>query len=87
MGGGGGMGSLRANYLLPCYCIRNSLLFDMQNNLVLKILNFDLLTPPPKSTKGAETHAFDQKSRLICFIFILYLSRHAKSQQNILTAN
>ena len=31
--------------LLPCFCIRDSLKFDMQYDIVLKNLNFDLLTP------------------------------------------
>ena len=40
---------------------------------VLKKLNFDFLTPPPKSP-GGETQAFDQKSHLICFLFNVPLS-------------
>ena len=56
VGGGGG---LRAKYLLPRCCIRDSHYFDMQYDRVLKKLNFDLLTPPPKSrgyrhTKGTK---------------------------------
>ena len=42
---GSGVGGLRAKYLLPCCCIRDSLYFDMQHDHVLKKLNFDLLTP------------------------------------------
>ena len=30
--------------MLPCCCIRDSLLFDMQHNHDLKKLSFDLLT-------------------------------------------
>ena len=45
-------GGLRAKYLLPCCCIRDSLLFDMQHDHVLKKLNFDLLTPTPGSGAG-----------------------------------
>ena len=32
---------LLAKYLLPCCCIHDSHLFDMQHDHVLKILNFD----------------------------------------------
>ena len=38
--------------MLPCYCIRDSIQFDMQNGHVLKKMNFDLLTPPPGSEAG-----------------------------------
>ena len=34
-------------------CIRDFLLFDMQHDYVLEILNFDLLTPPSGSGNGA----------------------------------
>ena len=44
--------ALGAKYLLPWCCIHASLKFDMQNDHVLKKLNFDSLTPLPKSTKG-----------------------------------
>ena len=40
----GGGKVLWAKYLLPCYYIHNSLLFDMQQDQVLKMLNFGLLT-------------------------------------------
>ena len=46
----------------------------MQHDHVLKKLNFDVLTPPTKSTQGGLAQAFDQKSRLICFLFIVTLS-------------
>ena len=45
-------GVLRAKYLLPWCCIHDSLKFDMQNDHVLKKLNYDVLTPLPKSTQG-----------------------------------
>ena len=67
-------GALQAKYLLPCCCIHVSLYFDMQHDHVLKKLNFDVLTPPPKSTKGGRAQAFDQKSCLICFLSIVPLS-------------
>ena len=35
-------GGLRAKYLLSCCCIRDSLSFDLQQDHVLKKLNFDL---------------------------------------------
>ena len=37
-----GRGGLRAKYLLSCCCIRDSLSFDLQQDHVLKKLNFDL---------------------------------------------
>ena len=65
-------GGLRAKYLLPRCCIRDSHYFDMQYDRVLKKLNFDLLTPPPKS-RGTDTRKV-RKSRLICFIIFVPLS-------------
>ena len=47
-GGGGVIGGLRTNYLLPCCVIRDSFLFDMQHDNVLNKLNFDLLTLFPR---------------------------------------
>ena len=44
--------ALQAKYFLPWCCIHDSLKFDMQNDHVLKKLNFDVLTPLPKSTQG-----------------------------------
>ena len=41
-----GDGSLRAKYSLPCCCIRDSIIFDMQHDHVLKKLNLDLSTSP-----------------------------------------
>ena len=48
----GVIGALRPKYLLPWSCIHDSLKFDMQNDHVLKKLNFDVLTPLPKATQG-----------------------------------
>ena len=39
---GGGLG---AKYLIPCCCIRYSFYLDMQNDHVLKKVEFDHLTP------------------------------------------
>ena len=41
----GSKGRLLAKHLLPCCCIYDSLTFDMQHDIVLKKMNFDLLTP------------------------------------------
>ena len=49
---GSGEGVLRAKYLLPCCCIRDSLLFVMQQDNVLEKMNLDLLTPSPGSWVG-----------------------------------
>ena len=38
-------GALPAKYLLLWCCIHESLKFDMQNDHVLKKLNFEVLTP------------------------------------------
>ena len=43
---------LLSKYLLPRLCNRDSILFDMQSDRVPKKVNFDVLTPPPKSTQG-----------------------------------
>ena len=43
---------LQAKYLLLCFCIRDSLILDMQNDHVLKNLNFDLFTPSPRVVGG-----------------------------------
>ena len=48
----GASGALLAKYWLPWCCIHDSLKFDMQNDHVLKKLNFDVLTPLPKSNQG-----------------------------------
>ena len=39
--GSGGVWGLRAKYLLPCCCFRDSLNCDMQGNHVLKKSSFD----------------------------------------------
>ena len=52
------MGGLWAKYLLPCCCISDSILFDMQHDNVLKKLNFELLTPPPGSEGGSAGKIF-----------------------------
>ena len=47
----------------------------MQHDHVPIKFNFDVLTPPTKSTHaGGLAQASDQKSRLICFLFIVTLS-------------
>ena len=51
-GSGGGVGGLRANYLLPCCCILDSLKFDMQRDHVLKKLTFEPPPPPPPQGRG-----------------------------------
>ena len=38
--------------MLPCYCIHDSLSFDLQHDHVLKKLRFDLYTPTPGSGDG-----------------------------------
>ena len=40
---------VKTEYMLACCCICHSLKSDMQHDHVLKILNFDLWTPPPGS--------------------------------------
>ena len=50
-------------YLQPCYCIPDSVLFDMQHDYVLKTLNFD---PTPRV--GAE--GLWAKYTLIPFIYM-----------------
>ena len=50
MGGWVGAGGcLWVNCLLLCCCICDSLKFYMKHGHVLKKLNLDILTPPPKS--------------------------------------
>ena len=44
-------------YLLPCYCIRRSLEFDMQLGHIPKKLNFGLSSIPPKFTQGIKPRA------------------------------
>ena len=61
-GRGGGM---RAKYLLLCCCMRHFLLFDMQNDIILKKLNFDLLTPTP-GPEGGKRGCLLAKYLLLC---------------------
>ena len=42
-----GLSGLRANYLLSCCFICDSILFDMQHDHVPKKLNLVILTKPP----------------------------------------
>ena len=44
-----GGGGLQAKHLLPCCCIRNSLLFGMQND---HVLNSSILTFGPPGSRG-----------------------------------
>ena len=48
-------GAQGAKCLRPWCCIHDSLKFDMQNDHVLKKLNFDVLTSLPNSTQGSGT--------------------------------
>ena len=57
----------------------------MQHDRVLKRLNFDLSTSPPKSIQGGETQAFDRKPRLICFCVFVPLSACEILAKNIET--
>ena len=63
---------MRANICHHVAACAISLQFDMQHDHILKKLNFDLY-PTPLVHTGGWTNAFDQKSRLICFIFIVSL--------------
>ena len=49
--GDGWLGVSGQNICYHAAAFRDFLLFHMQNDRVLKRLNFDLLTPPPKSTQ------------------------------------
>ena len=53
----------------------------MQHDHVPKKLNFDVLTPPTKSTQGV-WHRPSIKKRLICFLFIVTLSACEISVKN-----
>ena len=74
---------MRREYVLSWCSVLHSLSFVMQHARVLKKLNFDLWTPTPEVHPGGETQAFDQKSRLICFIFIVPRSAFEISVKNI----
>ena len=70
-------GCLKAKYLLPCCCIRDSLNFDMQHVHVLKKLNFDLLTPSPGSgggVSGSQGKIFASMLLHLWFSLIWYAS-------------
>ena len=62
-------GALRAKYFLPWCCIHDSLKSDMQNGHVLKKMNFDVLTPLPKSTQGVGTGL---RSKITFDMFLIY---------------
>ena len=54
-----GGGGLRAKYLLPCICIRDSIKFDLQHDHVLKKLNLDLRSHPRvRGRAGVYGHNF-----------------------------
>ena len=61
-----------STYLLPCYCIRRSLEFDMQHDHIPKKLNFDL-SSTPYVHPGDQTEGVKLKSHLIRFISIVPL--------------
>ena len=64
----GGVRGLLAKYLLVCCCICDSLKFDMQHDHFLKMLKFDLLTPPPGSGGGGVGGvSVDKKYACSCF--------------------
>ena len=62
-----------STYLLPCYCTRRFLEFDMQHDHIPKKLNFGL-SSTPYVHPGDQTKGVKLKSRLICFISIAFLS-------------
>ena len=57
---------MRAKYLLPCCCILDSLLFDMQHEIVLKKINFDILTPRLEGGGGLRR----ERGQNICTILL-----------------
>ena len=69
-----------STYLLPCYCIRCSLEFDMHYDHIPKKLNF---VPHlyPLCSPGGSNLGLQTKIPLICLIFIIPLP--AKSGKNI----
>ena len=62
-------GALRAKYLLPWCCIHDSLKFDMQNDHVLKKLNFDVLTPHLSPPRVSGTGL---RSKIMFDMFLIY---------------
>ena len=61
-----------STYLLPCYCIRRSLEFDMQQDHIPKKLNFVPQLYPLCSPQGSN-QGLQTKIPLICFISIIPL--------------
>ena len=61
-----------STYLLPCYCIRRSLEFDMQQDHIPKKLNFVPQLYPLCSSQGSN-QGLQTKIPLICFISIIPL--------------
>ena len=62
------MRGLLAKYLLVCCCICDSLIFDMQHDHFLKMLKFDLLTPP-QGQGGKLEGCLSTKNMLPCCCF------------------
>ena len=62
-----------STYLLPFYCIRRFLEFDMQHDLIPKKLNFGL-SSTPYVHPGNQTKGVKLKSHIICFISIVPLT-------------
>ena len=60
-----------STYLLPCYCIRRSLEFDMEHDHIPKKLNFGL-SSTPYVHPGDQTKGVKRKSHLICS-YLLFL--------------
>ena len=61
-----------STYLLPSYCIRRSLEFDMQRDHIPKKLNFEPQLSPLCSP-GGSNQGLHTKIPLIYFISIIYL--------------
>ena len=73
-------GGLRAKYQLPCCCICDSIYFYMQHDLVLKKLNFELLTAHTVSGRvgvlvGSEGKIFATMLLHMWFHLIWYVRR------------
>ena len=68
-----------------CYHVATFLFLILYNLICnMTVLWFHLLTQPPKSTQGVR-QAFNRKSRLICFIFIVPLSTSKISVKTLTT--
>ena len=61
-----------STYLLPCYCIRRLLEFDMQHDHIPKKLNF-VPQPYPLCSPRGSNQGLQTKILLICFISIIPL--------------